>query len=466
MLPTDSSTFATLMAISPLDGRYAEKLSALRVIASEYGLMRYRVRVEIQWLLALATQGLVYNLETLSATQQSLIEDIATHFTPNDADRIKQIEQTTRHDVKAVEYFIRDKIQDIGGLDALLPYIHFACTSEDINNLAYALMLQQIRAELILPALQYLLKHLKNKADEYAGLAMLARTHGQPATPTTLGKEFANVVARLQRQIQQLEAIEILGKYNGAVGNYNAHQAAFPEVDWADFNEQFVKRLGLVFNPYTTQIEPHDYIAEYLQNVTRINTVLLDLSRDVWSYISLGYFNQKCAENEVGSSTMPHKINPIDFENAEGNLGVANALNEHMALKLPLSRWQRDLSDSTVLRNLGVTIGYSLLAYAALDQGLSKIDANHALITHELHNHTEVLAEAIQTIMRRYGINDAYEKLKTLTRGKKMTTTTLTEWVDQQTHLPEAAKIAILALRPESYLGYAILLASKTGKVD
>ncbi len=449
-----------LTAISPLDGRYQNKLETLRKTLSEYGLIYYRVLVEVQWLIYLTNNKSISEAPTLNKQQLQFLENIVTDFNLKDAETIKSIEKTTNHDVKAVEYFLRDKINTQQDLKQLIPFIHFACTSEDINNLAYALMLKKSRDENLLPELNKMVDNLKSKANEYMNLAMLSRTHGQNATPTTLGKEFANVIARLQRQINQLSNQQILGKFNGAVGNYNAHFAAYPKVDWPSFNKTFVESLGLLFNPYTTQIEPHDYIAEYLQTLTRVNSIALDLARDIWAYISISYFTLRQQQHEVGSSTMPHKVNPIDFENAEGNLGIAIALGEHLALKLPISRMQRDLSDSTVLRNLGSVIGYSLLAYFSLTKGLDKIVANSTVIQADLNQCWEVLAEPIQTVMRRYGVADAYEQLKSLTRGKSITNESIREFIDQL-DLPEDAKNALEQLTPENYIGYAVSLTQK-----
>lgn len=447
-----------LTAISPIDGRYSNKMSKLRAITSEYGLIQYRVFVEIKWLLKLVNSG--YLNENLCAQQQQFIEGITKNFNEKDAQNIKAIEKITNHDVKAVEYFIRDKLT-ANHLSHLVPYVHFACTSEDINNLAYALMIKAVRDEVLLPQLLVINHKLLEKSKKYCDLAMLSHTHGQTASPTTLGKEFANVAARLQRQIKQLKAVELLGKFNGAVGNYNAHKIAFSEIDWPEFNSDFIKELGLIPNLFTTQIEPHDYIAELLQTLARTNTILLDLARDTWSYISIGYFQQKSNPNEVGSSTMPHKVNPIDFENAEGNLGIANALNEHLALKLPVSRWQRDLSDSTVLRNLGSAFAYSLLAYQALEKGLNKITANTQIITQALEGAWEVLAEAVQTVMRRYGVSDAYEQLKALTRGQKITQNSIHQFIKECKQLPPDAKESLLNLTPSLYTGYAAHLIDK-----
>lgn len=451
---------SSLSAISPVDGRYSAKFNELRPIFSEYGLIYYRLMVEIKWLLALGNSNIA-GIPQLNPQQGHYLQSLIDNFCPECAAAVKTIEKTTNHDVKAIEYFIRDRLSAEKGLTPWLSYIHFACTSEDINNLAYALMLKTARSEVLLPTLSAISTDISAKSKQYSGLAMLSRTHGQTATPTTLGKEFANVLARIDRQIRQFESLEIMGKFNGATGNYNAHKAAFADVNWPEFNAEFIKSLGLTVNPLTTQIEPHDYIAEYLQNLTRINTILLDLARDLWSYISIGYFEQKANPNEVGSSTMPHKVNPIDFENAEGNLGIANALNEHLALKLPVSRWQRDLSDSTVLRNLGSAIAYSMLAYQSLQKGLNKISANQQIISEDLQDRWEVLAEPIQTVMRRYGIEDAYEQLKALTRGKQMTAELIRKFIEQSANLPADAKKALLELTPAHYIGYAAFLSQK-----
>lgn len=443
-----------LTALSPLDGRYAKKLDALRPLLSEYGLAWFRVQVEIAWLIKLANSKKIPELTKLNQEQQSFLQNISDSFSLDDAERIKAIEQTTNHDVKAVEYFLQEKLSARSDFSAFIPFIHFACTSEDINNLAYALMLKQVRQKVLAPKISTIVADLKEKTKRYQNLAMLSRTHGQTATPTTLGKEFAVFTARLERQLNQLIQQPLLGKFNGAVGNYNAHQAAYPEIDWPSVAKEFVESLELQFNPLTTQIEPHDFMAEFLQNLTRVNTILIDLARDIWSYVSLGYFQQQLAKDEVGSSTMPHKVNPIDFENAEGNLGLANALNEHLAMKLPISRWQRDLSDSTVLRNLGCALGYGVLAYESLLKGLKKIHANEQFIRQDLEQRPEVLAEAIQTVMRRYGISDAYEQLKTLTRGKEITLPLLQQFITTL-QLPEAAKQNLLKLCPNTYTGFA-----------
>lgn len=446
-----------LTALSPIDGRYADKVDALRPIFSEYGLIRFRVLVEIRWLQALAAQDKITEVPVLSQSAQAVLNGLATNFSEDDALRIKAIEKTTNHDVKAVEYWLKEKMLGQAELENVSEFIHFACTSEDINNLAYALMLQAGRI-VIVAQIDDCIGAIKKIAIALAGQPMLSRTHGQSATPTTTGKEFANVVARMMRQKQQLEAVELLGKINGAVGNYNAHCVAYPEVDWSVFAQNFVESLGLNWNPYTIQIEPHDYIAEYFHALSRFNMVLLDFDRDVWSYISLGYFRQKTIAGEVGSSTMPHKVNPIDFENSEGNLGLANALLNFMAEKLPVSRWQRDLTDSTVLRNIGVGIAHTSIAIQATLKGLSKLEVNTAVIEADLNANWEVLAEPIQTVMRRYGIEKPYEKLKELTRGNRITPEQLQVFI-QQLAIPEAAKVSLLALTPRSYVGYAEQLA-------
>lgn len=446
-----------LTAISPLDGRYAAKTAKLRAYVSEYGLHRYRVQVEIHWLIALSETASLSEIPKLSKKAHADLLKITTDFTPEDAARIKTLEKNTNHDVKAVEYFIKEKLSGHAELEALREFVHFACTSEDINNLAYALMLKEVRDHVLLPDLLALTNHLTDMARQYASVAMLSRTHGQTASPTTVGKEFANVVARLERQLFSLENQPILGKINGAVGNFNAHHIAYPDVDWLQVSQQCVIDLGLEWNPYTTQIEPHDYIAEYCHELIRINTILIDLARDMWGYISIGYFTQKLKENETGSSTMPHKVNPIDFENAEGNFGMANSLLNHFAEKLPTSRWQRDLTDSTVLRNLGAAIAYSEIAYQSLMTGLNKVHINEKQIAEDLDNAWEVLGEAVQTVMRRYGIEQPYEKLKELTRGKKLTADILHEFIKKQS-IPDDAKKALLKLTPASYTGLAELL--------
>lgn len=450
----------SLMAISPLDGRYQEKVAALRPIFSEFGLIRFRVQVEIRWLQALAASGQLAEIPALSHHANQILNNIADHFSEQDAARVKQIESGINHDVKAVEYFIKEQISGNAELSAISEFIHFGCTSEDINNLAYGLMLMHARQECVLPALDNLLALLKKLAHDNANVAMLSRTHGQSATPTTVGKEIANVIARLQRQIKTFKSVEILGKLNGATGSFNALMVAYPEVNWRELTKQFVLSLGLSCNEYTTQIEPHDCMAEYFSALIRINTIVLDFDRDVWGYISLHYFKQRTLANEVGSSTMPHKVNPIDFENSEGNLGLANALLEHMVAKLPVSRWQRDLSDSTVLRNIGAAIGHSLLAYQSTCKGIQKLEANHDLIQNDLNQHWEVLGEAIQTVMRRYKLPEPYEKLKAFTRGKQIDQTMIQAFI-QQLELPAAVKEQLLKLTPASYTGAASELAKE-----
>jgi adenylosuccinate lyase len=451
------TALAPLTALSPLDGRYAAKADALRPIFSEYGLIRCRVRVEIEWLLALAAHPGIGELSPFSPAAQDTLKKIAADFSVEDAARIKQIEATTNHDVKAVEYFIKERIGDTAGLAQAKEFVHFACTSEDVNNLSYALMLRDGRA-VLLPALDKLIAKLRELAHTNAALPMLSRTHGQTASPTTLGKELANVVARLQRQREQLASIEIPGKINGAVGNFNAHVIAYPEVDWRALSRQFVESLGLQWNEYTTQIEPHDGIAEICDCARRINTILIDLARDVWGYISLGYFRQQLKAGEVGSSTMPHKVNPIDFENAEGNFGVANALFGHFSEKLPVSRWQRDLTDSTVLRALGTAFGHTLVAFDALSRGLNKLQVHDARLAADLEASWEVLAEAIQTVMRRHGLPEPYEQLKALTRGKGITCESLRAFI-LDLDLPEDARQRLLDLTPATYTGLATELA-------
>ena len=445
---------SSLTAISPLDGRYNDKTADLRPIFSEYGLMRHRVLVEVRWLQLLAGSAAIAEVPALSHHAGKVLDNIAENFDLEDAQRIKNIETTTNHDVKAVEYFLKEKMTGNRELETIGEFTHFACTSEDINNLAYALMLREARSQIILPVMDEVIAAVTRLAHRYADQAMLSRTHGQPASPTTLGKEMANVVYRLKRQREQLLGVSVLGKINGAVGNYNAHFAAYPDVDWEALARDFVTGLGLEWNPYTTQIEPHDYVAEYFDAVSRFNTVVLDFCRDVWSYISIGYFKQKTVANEVGSSTMPHKVNPIDFENAEGNLGLANALFHHLSSKLPVSRWQRDLTDSTVLRNLGVGIAHSTLAYRSALKGISKLEADPERMAGDLDACWEVLAEAIQTVMRRYGIETPYEKLKALTRGQAITPQTLHAFI-KGLDIPAAEKDRLLTLTPGGYIGNA-----------
>lgn len=450
-------TYFALTAISPIDGRYANKVEELRPIFSEYGLIRSRVLVEVRWLQALAAHPLIVEVAPFSESANSILNRIVDDFSPVDAQRVKDIEKTTNHDVKAVEYLLKEKIADCEELEQVSEFIHFACTSEDINNLSYALMLQAGRL-VIVEQINDCIAALKKLALDTANQPMLSRTHGQSATPTTVGKEFANVVARLTRQQQQLEAVALLGKINGAVGNYNAHAVAYPDVDWAEFSQCFVESLGLQFNPYTIQIEPHDYIAEYFHALSRFNTILLDFNRDIWGYISLGYFKQKTIAGEVGSSTMPHKVNPIDFENSEGNLGIANAMFSFMAEKLPVSRWQRDLTDSTVLRNIGVGIAHTSIAIQASLKGISKLEINVDAIEADLNANWEVLAEPIQTVMRRYGVEKPYEKLKELTRGQRITPEQLSVFIEKL-EIPDEAKAALQALTPRNYTGYAEQLA-------
>jgi len=451
----------SLTAISPIDGRYAAHNEALREIFSEYGLIRYRTLVEVRWLQTLARHPDIKEVPALSNAAQTALDDIITGFTIADAQRVKAIEKTTNHDVKAVEYFLKEKVAGNAELQAISEFIHFACTSEDINNLAYALMLNDARSTVVLPAMTKLVSAIRQLAHQHASAALLSRTHGQPASPSTLGKEMANVVARLERQQQQFADTPMLGKMNGAVGNYNAHITAYPEIDWANLAEQFVIALGIQWNPYTTQIEPHDYIAELFDAVARFNTILIDFDRDIWGYISLGYFKQKTVAGEVGSSTMPHKVNPIDFENSEGNLGMANAIFHHLSQKLPVSRWQRDLSDSTVLRNLGVGIAHSNIAYNAALKGIGKLEINPARLSEDLNANWEVLAEPIQTVMRRYGIEKPYEKLKELTRGQSVTADTIKAFINNLA-IPEEAKARLSALTPEHYIGSAIEQANNS----
>ena len=445
---------STLRALSPADGRYADKVNSLRDIFSEYGLIRFRVLVEVRWLQCLADEPDVAELGPLSSVMKDVLNHIVDDFSLDDAERVKKIEATTNHDVKAVEYFIREKLGDGPETRALKDFLHFSCTSEDINNLSYALMLRSARTEVLAPQMRELRSKLKSMAREHAELPMLSRTHGQTASPTTLGKELANVVARLERNERQFSDVEILGKFNGAVGNYNAHLIAYPDADWPAISHRFIESLGLQPNPFTTQIEPHDWTAEYCHALVRYNTVLIDFARDVWAYISLGYFTQKIAKDEVGSSTMPHKVNPIDFENAEGNLGMANALLSHFAEKLPISRWQRDLTDSTVQRNLGVAAGYLVIALQSLLKGVGKLQVNEAAIEADVSAAWEVLAEAVQTVMRRYGIENPYEKLKALTRGQAVTKEILLDFV-QTLDIPAAEKERLLRLTPGSYIGLA-----------
>ncbi|MCG7896997.1 MAG: adenylosuccinate lyase [Candidatus Thiodiazotropha lotti] len=445
---------SSLTAVSPIDGRYGSKTEDLRAIFSEFGLIRHRVKVEIRWLQALAGHNDLLEIPTLSEHANNILNGIVDNFSEEDARRVKNIERTTNHDVKAVEYFLKEKIAGNEELEGISEFIHFACTSEDINNLSHALMLREGRGQVLLPYVDEVIEGVKYLAQQLADQPVLSRTHGQPASPSTMGKEMANVVYRLQRQREQIAAVQLMGKINGAVGNYNAHLAAYPEIDWQAFAKQFVESLGISWNPYTIQIEPHDYIAELFHALSRFNTILIDLSRDIWSYISLGYFKQKTVAGEVGSSTMPHKVNPIDFENAEGNLGIANALFGHLAEKLPISRWQRDLTDSTVLRNLGVGFAHTSIALQSLLKGLGKLEANGDAMLDDLNQNWEVLAEPIQTVMRRYGIEKPYEKLKELTRGQRITPEELQTFVDGL-EIPEQAKESLKRLTPMSYIGNA-----------
>ena len=454
-------TLSALTALSPLDGRYHGKVDALRRHFSEYGLIRFRVLIEIEWLKALNAEAGIVEMQPFSAATVAMLDELAASFSEDDAQAIKKIERTTNHDVKAVEYWLRDKLGANPETADKLEFIHFACTSEDINNLSHALMLQAGREEVLLPALDAVITRLRALALALADLPMLCRTHGQTATPSTLGKEMANVVYRLQRARDRIADVAILGKINGAVGNYNAHLSAYPDIDWESFARRFVEARGITFNPYTIQIEPHDYMAELYDAFARANTILVDLDRDIWGYISLGFFKQKVIAGEVGSSTMPHKVNPIDFENSEGNLGLANALLRHLSEKLPISRWQRDLTDSTVLRNMGVALGYTLLGYESLLKGLNKLEANPQRLADDLDNSWEVLAEPIQTVMRRYNIENAYDKLKDLTRGKGgINKDSLAAFI-ATLDIPAAEKQRLSALTPATYLGKATELAKR-----
>tara|TARA_R110000822_G_scaffold65249_6_gene159839 strand:- start:306 stop:1676 length:1371 start_codon:yes stop_codon:yes gene_type:complete len=452
---------SSLTAVSPVDGRYGSKTASLRSIFSEYGLIRFRVQVEVRWLQCLAAHPQVPEIGPFSDEANALLDRLVDDFQVEHAERIKEIERTTNHDVKAVEYLLKEQVASLPELAAVNEFIHFACTSEDINNLSHALMLSAGRDQVMLPLMHRVVADLRALAITHADVPLLSRTHGQPASPTTMGKELANVVYRLERQIAQISAVPLLGKINGAVGNYNAHLSAYPDVDWEANARTFIEDiLGLGFNPYTTQIEPHDYIAELFDAVARFNTILIDFDRDIWGYISLGYFKQKTIAGEIGSSTMPHKVNPIDFENSEGNLGIANAVLQHLASKLPISRWQRDLTDSTVLRNLGVGFAHSVIAYESTLKGISKLELNAQRIAEDLHNCWEVLAEPIQTVMRRYAVPDAYEKLKELTRGKGITPEALQAFV-QALEIPEEAKQELKALTPANYIGNAVAQARR-----
>lgn len=451
---------SSLSALSPVDGRYGSKSQALRPYFSEYGLIKHRVLVEVKWLQALASHNEIKEVPTFTQNAKAVLNDIVTHFNEQDAQRIKDIERTTNHDVKAVEYFLKEKVSGVEELHNVNEFIHFACTSEDINNLSHALMLKGGLDNVVLPHCKELIEAVKNLAREYRSIPMMARTHGQPASPTTMGKEMANVAQRLIRQYEQIAKVPMLGKLNGAVGNYNAHLSAYPELDWHALSKQFVEQLGLTHNPYTTQIEPHDYIAELFDAVTRFNNILIDFNRDVWGYIALGHFKQRTVAGEIGSSTMPHKVNPIDFENSEGNLGIANAILSHLATKLPISRWQRDLTDSTVLRNLGLGFGYSIIAYQASLKGINKLKVNEQSLAQELDDNWELLAEPIQTVMRRYGIEKPYEKLKELTRGKKVNAQIISDFIDELA-LPDDVKDTLKKLTPQAYIGDAIRLVDQ-----
>jgi len=455
-------TLSALTALSPLDGRYAAKVAPLRPLLSEFGLMHRRVQVEVEWFIALSDAGFA-EFKPLSEAARGLLRSLVVRFCEADAQAIKEIEKTTNHDVKAVEYWLKSRFDNNAELKAAGEFVHFACTSEDINNTSHALMLKSARTEVLLPAIDKIVDKLTRMAVAFAETPMLSRTHGQTASPTTVGKEIANVVARLAAARERIAAVKLLAKMNGAVGNYNAHLAAYPEFDWEAFSKRVVEgKLGLSFNPYTIQIEPHDYMAELFDAVTRTNTILIDWSRDVWGYISLGYFKQKTKAGEIGSSTMPHKVNPIDFENAEGNFGLANAVLTHLSQKLPVSRWQRDLTDSTVLRNMGVAIGYAVLAYDSLQRGLDKLEVNEAALASDLDAAWEVLAEPIQTVMRRYALPNPYERLKELTRGKAITKEAIAAFIDTL-ELPEAEKARLKAMTPGSYTGQAAQLARRIG---
>ena len=460
-MSTKVKDLSPLTAVSPLDGRYAEKTAPLRAYASEWALIQYRLRIEVAWLRFLAARPELETPRPFSAGAEAVLERMLAEFGEADAQRVKEIERTTNHDVKAVEYFLRERIAGTPELARAAEFVHFACTSEDINNLAYALMLRDLRDQLLLPEMDGLIQGLRMLAERFAEQPMLARTHGQPASPTTLGKELAVFVGRLSRQRRQIEGVEMLGKLNGAVGNYNAHLAAFPDVDWEILGRAFVESLGLAWNPCTTQIESHDWIAELCDALARFNRVGIDFARDVWGYVSLDYFRQRVIAGEVGSSTMPHKVNPIDFENAEGNLGVANALLQHLSEKLPISRWQRDLTDSTVLRNVGAAAGHSLLSYQALRRGLGRLEVDRARLEADLDAHWEVLAEAIQTVLRKHGVPDAYEKLKGLTRGQRVDRESLIAFVDGLP-LPEEEKRRLRALSPARYVGNAVTQARRS----
>jgi adenylosuccinate lyase len=450
-------TFDTLTSISPIDGRYGDKTGPLKSIFSEFGLIKYRVLVEVRWLQAISMNSQISEVPEFSSESNAVLSSITNNFSLEDAKAIKEIEKTTNHDVKAVEYFLKEKVFAVPELHNASEFIHFACTSEDINNLSHALMLEDGR-EVLLSEMRKALNLISDLAKDNADIAMLSRTHGQTASPTTIGKEMANFSYRLMRQIEQLNNVQIMGKFNGAVGNFNAHLSAYPEIDWPHVSKDFIESLGINYSPYSSQIESHDYIAEYFHALNRFNTIMIDFCRDVWGYISLGYFTQKTIEGEIGSSTMPHKVNPIDFENAEGNLGLAIAIGEHFATKLPVSRWQRDLSDSTVLRNLGVGCAHSLISYASITKGILKLEVNESKLMADLNEAWEVLAEPIQTVMRRYGVENPYEKLKSLTRGKTIDAKILADFISSL-EIPQEAKEELLKLTPSNYIGEAIKLA-------
>ena len=450
---------SSISALSPVDGRYGSKTAALRPYFSEFGLIYNRVLVEVRWLQRLAEHPQIDEVTPLSDEANALLERLINNFDEAAAQRVKNIESTTNHDVKAVEYYIKEQFKDNAELQAINEYVHFACTSEDINNLSHGLMLKQGLEQVMVPEMTEVLAQIKYLAHSHQNQPMLSRTHGQTASPSTMGKEMANVAARLERQLKQIKQMEFLGKINGAVGNYNAHYTAYPEIDWQANAQMFVESLGLTWNPYTTQIEPHDYIAELFDAIARFNTILLDFDRDIWGYISMGFFKQRTIAGEIGSSTMPHKVNPIDFENSEGNLGIANALLQHLASKLPVSRWQRDLTDSTVLRNLGVGLAHSLIAYQATLKGISKLELNAARLDADLDNAWEVLAEPIQTVMRRYAIEEPYEKLKALTRGKTINATIMADFIDSL-DLPQSVKDELKTLTPANYIGNAVAQAA------
>ena len=452
---------SALTSLSPLDGRYEKQLTDLRPHFSEFALIKNRVAVEVAWLKALAAETALGEIKPFSAATIAELDTVVSQFSPEHAVEVKTIERTTNHDVKAVEYWLKERLSGNAEISAASEFIHFACTSEDINNLSHALMLKSAREEVLLPKLREIIARLTDLAHELADAPMMSRTHGQPATPTTMGKEIANIAYRVQRQIAHLEKVDILGKINGAVGNYNAHLSAYPDVDWENFCRRFVESLGISFNPYTIQIEPHDYMSELFDTFARINTIMIDMNRDMWGYISLGFFKQKVNKNEVGSSTMPHKVNPIDFENSEGNLGLANALLIHLSQKLPVSRWQRDLTDSTVLRNMGVGLGYTLLGYVSCLKGLNKLLADRQAMQADLDNNWEVLAEPIQTVMRRYGVPNPYEQLKELTRGKSGISREVLAVFIESLAIPEEEKIRLKALTPWTYLGKAQELANR-----